>query len=318
MSVFRIKPADNFIWNLSELIDFLLANQQQHIRITNGTEGNCAARVGLYDWLDKFQFKSVTIETANVLEYHPSYRVVYNVPFKFFDVTETIEPEHHIWNQKAIFGTVYGRPLWHRLGLASYLLCNHAAVSRVGFTTNPNDIDQRELYELVDLWKYHPSGLVDFARIQNQLPVYHPEIAQYTPGAHLTDGYVAQSKQIYPNFLIDIVAETFTSGHCFFATEKTVRPMLLKKPFITFGSRNFLLHLRQMGFRTFGDFWDEDYDGYEGTDRYTRIIALIDHLAEIPIHQLEKIYLDMQYTLDHNYRLLMDGKFSRAVSALIK
>ena len=53
---FRIKPADTFIWNLSELVDFLITNQTQSIIIDNGTEGGCARTIGLYQWLDKFKF----------------------------------------------------------------------------------------------------------------------------------------------------------------------------------------------------------------------------------------------------------------------
>ena len=30
-------------------------------------------------------------------------------------------------------------------------------------------------------------------------------------------------------------------------------------------------YMRQMGFQTFYQFWDEDYDGYEGKERYVRI-----------------------------------------------
>ena len=95
-----------------------------------------------------------------------------------------------------------------------------------------------------------------------------------SPGATLTDGFVKQTERVYKNFLIDIVAETFTTGDCFFITEKTVRPMLLKKPMIVMGSQDCLNYLRQMGFRTFGDFWDETYDGYKGRERYLRILDL--------------------------------------------
>ena len=89
--------------------------------------------------------------------------------------------------------------------------------------------------------------------------------------------------------------------------------MLLKKPFIMFGSCNYLEHMRQMGFRTFADFWDEDYDGYEGADRLCRIQQLIDNIASIPLNQLESMYWDMQYTLDHNYKLLMTKSYTNKV-----
>ena len=89
--------------------------------------------------------------------------------------------------------------------------------------------------------------------------------------------------------------------------------MLLKKPMIVMASKNYLAYLRQLGFRTFADFWDEDYDGYEGADRYVRILDLIDSLAQRSIMDLEKMYWDMQYTLDHNYNLLMTQQYNRRI-----
>jgi hypothetical protein len=313
---FRIIPADTFIWNLAELIDFLLVHQHQHIIIENGTEGCCARTVGLYQWLDKFKFASVTIETANVLETHPHYRIRRQHPWKFVKVQRAIDSNHHAWNKNTVFGTVYGRPLWHRLGIASHLLNNHAELSQVGFVADPKNVDRRELFELTQLWQHDPASLQSFSNIVDCLPCTHADVDEYTPGATLTDGFVAQTERIYKNFLIDIVAETFTSGNCFFITEKTIRPMLLKKPMIVMGSRNYLEYLRQMGFRTFSDFWSEDYDGFEGADRYLKILELIDTLANKSKDELETMYWDMQYTLDHNYNLLIDCTYNTTITQL--
>ena len=314
---FRIKPADTFIWNLSDFVDFLIAQQNTTIIIENGTEGCCAQTVGLYHWLDKFKFTHVTIETSNILEQHSAYTIKYVLPWKFLDVKMPVESKFHTWNKKSIFGTLYGRPLWHRLGIASHLLANHKSYSDVGFVVDPGNQDRRELFELTQLWQHSPDSVANFGNIQHLLPIIHGVVDDYTPGTTSTDGVVAQTKQVYINFLIDVVAETFTSGNCFFITEKTVRPMLLKKPFIVFGSKDCLAYLQQMGFRTFGDFWDETYDGYENADRYARIINLIDQLAEKSMDELEAMYWDMQYTLDHNYNLLMSQQYNKHIKEII-
>ena len=139
-------------------------------------------------------------------------------------------------------------------------------------------------------------------------------INDYTPGQLMTDGYIAQTKYVYTNLLIDIVAETFTDGDCFYVTEKTIRPMMLKKPFILMGSKNYLDYLHQMGFRTFGDFWNEDYDGYEDKERYVKILQLIDDLSKKSTVELEKMYWDMQYSLDHNYNLLLNQNYATDIT----
>ena len=92
--------------------------------------------------------------------------------------------------------------------------------------------------------------------------------------------------------------------------------MLMKKPFVVFGGKNYLEYLRQMGFRTFEDFWDESYDGYSEADRYMQILVLIDKLAQKSLEDLETMYWDMKYTLDHNYNLLISQGFNRQIKLI--
>lgn len=314
--IFKIIPGDTFIWNLNELVDFLIANQHQDIIIENNTEGCCAKTIGLYQWLDKFSFNSVTIETSNVLETHARYKITYQSPWKFLKVNNIVDPIHHTWNQKSVFGTLYGRPLWHRLGIASHLLSAHPSISEVGCLCDPADPDQRRLFELSELWKHSPNSLVEFSKMIPQFPCNHVEIDQYSPRATWTDGFVQQTKSVYKNFFIDIVAETFTTGNCFFITEKTTRPMMLKKPMIVMGSRNFLNYLHQLGFKTFDQFWDERYDGFADVNRYQKILELIDHIATQPIDVLEDMYQRMQPILDHNYNLLISQTYNKSITKI--
>ena len=313
---FRIIPADTFIWNLPELVDFLIAHQNQDIVITNGTEGACARALGLYQWLDKFKFNSVIIETSNVLETHDRYKISYVVPWKFLEVTRSIDPRHHNWNQKSVFGTLYGRPIWYRLGIASHLLSIHPDISEVGCLGDLTHPDKRKQFELSELWEHDADSLIKFAQISTGFPYKHTDVDQYTPGATLTDGYVKQTESVYKNFLIDIVAETFTSGDCFFATDKTARPMLLKKPFITFASKHHLAYLRQMGFQTFQEFWKEDYDNADGVNRYQQILQLIDWIATQPMDALVDMYQKMKPILDHNHDLLMRQSYNTELAKI--
>lgn len=312
-TTFRIKPANHFIWNLPELIDFLSQSRGQDIIITNGTEGCCAENIGLYRYLDKFDLGNVVVETSNVLETHQTYYVAHVLPWKFLDISQPVESEYHTWNLRSIFGTLYGRPLWHRIGIASHLMVHHGDKSAVGFVADPNDVDSRSLFEIDQLWLADPRSLKNFTQCQSMFPLQIQDIDPYSPGLTLSDGFISQTKRAYVNFFIDCVAETFTSGNCFFITEKTVRPMMLKKPFIIFGPRDYLAYLRQMGFRTFADFWDENYDGFSDRDRYLKILSLIDDLAKLDQSTLESMYWSMQYSLDHNYNLLMEKKFQKQI-----
>ena len=90
--------------------------------------------------------------------------------------------------------------------------------------------------------------------------------------------------------------------------------MLLQKPYITMGPRNFLIHLRQLGFKTFQDFWDEGYDGHEGQHRYLKILELIDSLSNKSAGELESMYNGMKPVLEHNYQLLIKHTYTTKVN----
>jgi hypothetical protein len=86
--------------------------------------------------------------------------------------------------------------------------------------------------------------------------------------------------QFYNDFQIEIVAETVTLGESFFPTEKTVRPIMGSKPFITYAPVNYLANLRNIGFQTFDSIWSEDYDRYEGVERWNRMQLVINGIID--------------------------------------
>jgi hypothetical protein len=313
---FCLKPANDYIWNQQEFVDFLIANQGQAITVDTNEEGVNLCSAGVYKLLEQFGYQNVTVITNNLIEAHPSFQIQNRNPFKFFKLAHSDYTQYHSWNKTKIFACLYNRPLWYRLGLAAEMQCSYNDISVINLRANPHDVDERKLFEIQKLFENAPGSFDKFAQVSTTWPRQLENQDGYTKGNN-TNGHTDQLAYLYPDFLIDIVAETWTQGHCFFPTEKTVRPMLLKKPMIVMASANYLEHLRQMGFRTFSDFWDEDYDGYEDADRYTKILQLIDKLSQLSVDQLETMYWDMQYTLDHNYNLLVSGKFNQTITHVI-
>ena len=310
---FTLIPADYFIWNKHELLSFLIRHQGCDIIINTHSEGCCLKSIGLYQLLDLFVFRSVTIETTNAVEYHPVYNIVKRQTDKFFKVHSAVNySECQQWNKSKVFGALYNRAIWHRIGLASYLKTNYNDISLVNFRANPHDPDQRQLFEVQKLFEFSPESVTNFSQLYDMLPAVIEPIDGYTVGA-TTIQHTDQLCKFYKDFLIDIVAETFTSGRTFFPTEKTVRPMLMKKPFIAMGPKCFLIHLRQMGFKTFYEFWDEDYDGYGTVERYKRILLVIDSLANKSATELSAMYDAMQEVLEHNYQVLVSQTYNNEI-----
>jgi hypothetical protein len=316
MNFFTLIPANTSIWNFDNFLQFIIDNQGRAVDIYTNNEGVCLESVGVYRLLDQFRYKNVTIHTSNLLEQHPIYQIKLIAPFKFFKIEHANYTHLHTWNKDKIFACFYNRPLWYRIGLGATLQHDYKHCSLINIRTQVDSVDQRALVETEQLFIHHPESFVKFLQEYKTWPITIEPVDGYTVG-NCTTGHTDQLAEFYLNFLIDIVAETWTTGRTFFATEKTVRPMMLKKPFILMGSKNYLDYLHQMGFKTFNDFWNEDYDGYEGKERYVKILELIDVLAQKSTDELEHMYWDMQYILDHNYNLLLTKTYNKIITEII-
>ena len=310
MNKFTIAGTSDKIWNHSDFLNFLIENQHSHVEIDIQPEAICLQNLGVYKLLDQFSFERVDIKTWNPLEKHPVYNILYKGHNFWFEKIEEINPALCTWNQSKLFYCLFGRPTASRLGLASHLHKNYKNQSHLHFSAT-NDEDELTQIELDKLLTYDVNSIESAGTLIKKLPLLLSSSNNYTK----YNGYVYADPltELYQDILIDIVVESHVAGNTFFPTEKTIRPMLLKKPFILFGSKDYLCYLRQMGFRTFSDFWSEDYDGYEGRDRFIKILTLIDSLAKKNVKELEQMYWDMQYTLDHNYNLLQTQNYNKKI-----
>jgi hypothetical protein len=310
---FTLLPANGFVWNKNELIQFLIDNQDKKIQINTRDEGVCLKSAGIYQLLENFKFADVVIKTNNQLEQHEKFIIQIKHPHMYFKVTDQNYQQYHTWNKRKVFGCLYNRPLWHRVALAAEMQITYNDISLINFRSDPNDPDQQQLFEIQQLFEQAPQSLVKFCQAKHSWPVQVETTDSYTVN-NTTNAHTNQLARFYPEFLIDLVAETWTQGRCFFPTEKTVRPMLLKKPMIVMGSRDYLDYLHQMGFRTFNEFWNENYDGYEGKERYLIILQLIDTIARKSKTELNDMYQAMEPILDHNYNLLLNQSYSTDIT----
>ncbi len=90
----------------------------------------------------------------------------------------------------------------------------------------------------------------------------------------------------YENSLINIVSETFFFDKPIHITEKTFKPIAFKQPFIMIGSHGSLRHVKDLGFKTFSEFWNEDYDLIQ--DNEIRMLAVLKIVEEVANWSEEK------------------------------
>lgn len=78
---------------------------------------------------------------------------------------------------------------------------------------------------------------------------------------------------------IEVVLETLFDDARLHFTEKILRPIALGQPFILVGSSGGLQYLKQYGFKTYSDVWNEDYDAIQ--DPQLRMQAIVDLMKSI-------------------------------------
>ena len=75
---------------------------------------------------------------------------------------------------------------------------------------------------------------------------------------------------------------------------------IIKRPFITVCySKNKLEYIKQLGYKTFNNYFNENYDNIE--DKHHRIDTIINLLKDLKTTDLDKLLLSMQDTLDYNF-----------------
>lgn len=107
-------------------------------------------------------------------------------------------------------------------------------------------------------------------------------------------------------FLFEITFETMTEGLVFTPSEKTVRCIMSEKPQFVYAAPGFLRRLRELGFRTWHDCWDESYDTLSGPARFNAMFDTIFAIAQMPTEQKVKLHQAAAQHCAHNKAVLLD------------
>lgn len=304
-----IQSSDSCIWHIESCIIQIQKelNDKGQVTIDLNREGPCANALGLYDILDQIVVPGdqVKILTYNQLEHHSKYKIKifpsqYIETTHYFLKTQTYSTEKQI---KKTFGLFVGRSNWPRLFLTQHIYNNYAEQSELTFHYDPR-IDFHTAHLGLDqlvLQSYQPGILNRIQNLLDNAPLTFDQINEYPV---VTPANYAISK-LYPNFFLEIVCETYFTGQTFYPTEKIFRPIALKTPFIVQGPINYLKNLKKLGFKTFDQWWSEEYDNAQGAHQLLEITSLIDQLACLSTAKLNELYASMRPVLEHNYKLLL-------------
>ena len=103
----------------------------------------------------------------------------------------------------------------------------------------------------------------------------------------------------YNDSVYSLVSETNDNEHEVFMTEKIWKPIIAQHVFIVHGNHLYLQKLRELGFRTFGDYFDESYD--LETDRDKKIDAIVSLCKDRKYRDWKDLYNQTIALRQHNY-----------------
>lgn len=100
--------------------------------------------------------------------------------------------------------------------------------------------------------------------------------------------------------LVSLVAETLSDD--IFLSEKTYKPMVTGHPFLLLGAPGHLRHLKNLGYRTFHEYWNEDYDQEPHLiSRIQKITDILSDLNRLDTPARQQMRQDMLPILQHNH-----------------
>ena len=161
------------------------------------------------------------------------------------------------------------------------------------------------------------------AKISRQLRNQYPDIEQtFTNSTNFPKLFKGEQTQQMHSCWLSLfdesaesllyhVSETVCFGRKNHLTEKTFKPIAMGMPFVITGTRGSLAYLREYGFKTFGDIWDESYDlEQDDFKRLEKIAMLLKELDSKTESEKQKIFEQCIPIIEHNWNHFYRGAFA--------
>ena len=132
---------------------------------------------------------------------------------------------------------------------------------------------------------------------------------------YVNDSYVNVVTESYPDWFKEL--EDY-ENHDLFITEKTCKA-LISQPFIVMGNYGTLKKLREWGFETYPELFDESYDLIKnGYKRLNLIAREVKKLCFMDIEELKEIYKSVIWKIKHNRDVMKNFKKDEFIGEIKK
>jgi len=298
-----VLTSDTKVWNLGEVVEaiILAKNTDQDLTLDLNLEGPDFEQLNLLQYIGEWQTRT-TVITRNAVQLSVGdIKFVQHYPH-FIESTKGALGGVII--EKAIekpIGMFISRSNVHRLYLSSYVYQHNLANQTYHYDSSNNfHKDNLGLEELIH--RYGVESLPNAVHLISNSPILKEDKVSY-PIIHPAHSRIHKE---YADFLVELVCETYYTGRTFFPTEKTWRPIILETPFIVQGPQWYLHRLKDLGFKTFDQWWDEGYSEDPADYQPIEIVKIINFLANLSVSELNAMYKEMQPILAHNKKRFLE------------
>jgi hypothetical protein len=113
---------------------------------------------------------------------------------------------------------------------------------------------------------------------------------------------------------IEIVLETLFDDARHHLTEKTLRPIACKKPFMLAGTAGSLQYLRDYGFKTFHPYINEHYDTIpDSVQRLQAVVAEMKRIGSLSSQEKTALWRNLQSVVDYNHQLFFSSNWQDTI-----
>lgn len=247
------------------------------------------------------------VSTVNVSQFHDWPIINYNLAFNCFFSNESMSRLHkNNSNFNNFIFSLNRRARPHRL-YTFYKLCKLGLLneSKYSFHFFSENIDSN--YSKNQLFKdYMQKWITDIdERILDKLKSNFTDTTYSATQNNYNS--ISELSNISKSCFLEVITEFNCSNKKVFLTEKTARSIVLKNPFILIGDKNSLLELQALGFKTFSNCWNEEYDSYNTEkERIDHAITTILKIKEL--YNWKNYYnKDIEDIINYNYDWYFTG-----------
>jgi len=261
--------------------------------------GNQGREFWWVEHLEVYNFDNLEYELFPHLKVLKNFIKKYNLEDKFFIYTHNWADRFTEFNIKKLCNFIS--------------FCDHGEISEAGamIPANPNRRFIKHFLYLNRKHRHHRELFYNKLDKGDLLKNCHYSYRTYDLKNNHIPGNISSVGGYYANTsFCHLVTETQYYNHLpyygetIFVTEKVDKAFKYANPFIVLSAPNYIKALKELGFKTFSQWWDESYDEEEKHDvRMDKIYKLVEDISSWSISKVQKVYREMIPILIHNQNL---------------